>query len=298
MTAPPPAPSSVRDTAMRYFEAWNQHDPAAIVAAFAAGGTYSDPSAGTLSGPAIGGYAGSLFAAFPDLSFDIVSASLTDSGEIMTEWVMCGQNSGSFLGAPPTGALVALPGVDVITIDQGGIRSVRGYFDQKTFVEQLGLQAIVLPRQAGPFSFGYAVHACRDSQTTPGAFSITSISARSVEETEEIDNLSFGVVSELMETPGFLSFVGVTIGQRGMTITAWEDAEQAAGLRLQEPHRQAMSKFFGSELASGGVTSVWVPERINPAWVRCSICNAMTNASKADGICSCGALLPDPPPFF
>jgi steroid delta-isomerase-like uncharacterized protein len=284
--------------AQQYFDAWNRRDSDGIVAAFADGGTYSDPSAGELSGPAIGGYAGTLFAAFPDLSFDLVSVSTSAAGEIVAEWVMCGMNSGPFLGAPPTGRTVALPGADFITIEDGKIRSVRGYFDQKAFVEQLGLQVIVQPREIGPFTFGVAAYASRDQKTTPGAFSITSIAARSEEEVAEIDNASFEIVSELMETPGFLSFAGVTVGLRGLTITAWESEEHAALVRRQQQHKGAMAKFFGSELAAGGVTSVWVPERINPTWVRCSICNAMTNADRADGTCSCGAALPDPPPFF
>jgi hypothetical protein len=37
----------------------------------------------------------------------------------------------------PTGGTCDLPGVDVITVGLGGIVSVVGYFDQKTFVEQL-----------------------------------------------------------------------------------------------------------------------------------------------------------------
>jgi ketosteroid isomerase-like protein len=39
----------------RYFDAWNAHDAAGIVATFADGGTYADPTTtGPLAGTAIG----------------------------------------------------------------------------------------------------------------------------------------------------------------------------------------------------------------------------------------------------
>ena len=34
------------DVAQRYFDAWNSRDPSAIVATFAKGGTYNDPTSG------------------------------------------------------------------------------------------------------------------------------------------------------------------------------------------------------------------------------------------------------------
>jgi steroid delta-isomerase-like uncharacterized protein len=294
----PVSTEAALDAARHYFDAWNRHDSDAIVAAFAGGGTYSDPAAGELSGPAIGRYADSLYAAFPDLSFDLVNVSVTGEGEVVAEWVMCGENTGPFLGAPPTGQTVALPGADFITIDDGKISSVRGYFDQKGFVEQLGLQVIVQPHAAGPFSFGRAAHASRDGQTTPGAFSVTSLTARTDTEVAKIANDSRQIALELLESPGFLSWVGVTIGRRMITITAWEDIHASRRLTRGGTHRESMSTFSGSQLAAGGVTSVWAPERINPVWVRCSICNAITDAGKADEACSCGAALPRPPPLF
>src|SRR5438067_1347599 len=113
--------------AQRYFEAWNRRDPDAIVAVFAEGGTYSDPtSGGELTGPAIGAYAAGLFAAFPDLSFDLISVAATSDRDVVGEWVMRGTNTGSFSGLPPTGLGVALPGVDLVAVDGDTIRSVRG----------------------------------------------------------------------------------------------------------------------------------------------------------------------------
>jgi len=67
---------STLDTAQRYFKAWNSHDPSGIVATFAEGGTYENPaSGGPVSGEAIGEYAAGLFAAFPNLAFELVSVA-------------------------------------------------------------------------------------------------------------------------------------------------------------------------------------------------------------------------------
>lgn len=112
------------DAAQRYFDAWNRHDSAAIIDRFMTSGTCSDPAAGELNGPAIGAYAESLFAAFPDLTFELVSVTLADDGRVIAEWLMRGTNRGPFAGAPPTGRVVALPGADFITIDGDRIQSV------------------------------------------------------------------------------------------------------------------------------------------------------------------------------
>ena len=67
------------DVVKGYFDAWNRHDPEAIAATFVQGGTYTDPNAPEgLSGRAIAEYSSDLFAAFPDLLFDLVSHSSTD----------------------------------------------------------------------------------------------------------------------------------------------------------------------------------------------------------------------------
>src|SRR5687768_88538 len=139
------------DVAQQYFDAWQRHDGAGIVATFAEGGTYSDPATGhPLSGPAIAGYAGNLWAAFPDLSFELLSVAPAGEGTIAAQWLMRGTNSGSMRGLPPTGRPVALPGADFIQIEGNKIRSVQGYFDTRTLSEQLGLQTVVQPYTAGP----------------------------------------------------------------------------------------------------------------------------------------------------
>jgi SnoaL-like protein len=59
---------------LAYFDAWNAHDEDAIVTTFAKAGTYVDPTTpGPLQGAAIGESAAALWAAFPDLAFELTN---------------------------------------------------------------------------------------------------------------------------------------------------------------------------------------------------------------------------------
>ena len=83
-----------------------------------------------------------------------------------------------------------------------------------------------------------------------------------------------------------------------MTVSAWEDPKDPRQVMTGGRHGDAMTKFFGPELASGGVTSVWVPDRINTRWVRCNSCGVMNDDERSAGTCSCGAKLPAPLPYW
>jgi SnoaL-like domain len=59
--------------AEQYFGAWNVHDPAAVAAAFAEGGTYAGPDGDgpPLTGPALADHVAATPAGFPDLRFEV-----------------------------------------------------------------------------------------------------------------------------------------------------------------------------------------------------------------------------------
>ena len=61
------------------------------------------------------------------------------AGDRLTmQWRMLGTHAGPLPGFPePTGGRCDLPGVDVMTLGPDGIRSIVGYFDRQTLVEQL-----------------------------------------------------------------------------------------------------------------------------------------------------------------
>lgn len=284
MTAP-------REVAQLYFDAWNRRDANAIFATFAANGTYTDPTTrGPLSGPAIGVYAEALWAAFPDLSFEIVSVS--ESGNLISaEWIMRGTNTGSFNGLPPTGRAIELPGADFIRVEGDKIRSVQGYFDSGAVPRALGLDVIVQPKAIGPFEFGISTRVSTGKQATPGAFSITWLEARNDEEKEAVRVSGRKVATEMLSMPGFIGFVGATVGNRLMTITAWETADAPRQLMTGGEHRDAAGRFF-KDLGRAGITGVWTPQRLNTRWIRCNTCSKMGDSEK--GTCSCGAALDAP----
>jgi hypothetical protein len=99
---------------------------------------------------------------------------------------------------------------------------------------------------------------------------------------------------EMLSMPGFISMVAAIVGDRMMTITAWESRDSMAPLMKQGEHRSVVSRYFASELGQGGMTGVWVPGRLNPRRVRCPACDRITAVELAERQCSCGAELPDP----
>jgi steroid delta-isomerase-like uncharacterized protein len=287
------------ECSQQYFDAWNHRDADAVLATFTADGTYCDPaSGGRLRGEALKGYMAGLWAAFPDLSFEIVSKGVAGDNLVAAQWMMRGTNTGSMMGMPPTGKSITVAGADFIRVTGGQIEAVDGYFDSRAVPEQLGLQVLVQPMQIGPFAFGNATRAWGGKDVKPGAFSITVLESRSPEETRLVEQQSAPIVGEMMSMNGFLGWVGVTVGSRMMTVSAWENAKDPRQMLTGGTHAEAMKKFFGTELASGGFTSVWVPDRINTRWVRCSSCHRMVDHERSAGSCSCGKQLPDPLPYW
>ena len=127
----------------RYYDAWNRHDADAIVALFVEGGTYSNPVVGQgLTDQAIAGFAKGLFAAFPDVSFEIVSIDDTGGGLVAHQWLARATNTGPLAdGSPPTGRPLTLPGASFTQVEGDKIRSEQVYHDRQTMDEQLGLKA-------------------------------------------------------------------------------------------------------------------------------------------------------------
>ena len=283
--------------AQGYFDAWNARDPAAIASTFAPGGTYTDPNVpGGVDAAGTAEYAGGLFASFPDLHFDIESLGMTPAGLIAAQWLMRGTNTEPFQGLPPTGREISLPGADFIELDGDGLRSVRGYFDGGTMVRQLDLDVIVQPGSLGPFTFGVS-SSVAGKDVEPGAFSMTMIEVRNDEEKQRVRELSRRVARDMLEMPGFVGWLGVVVGSRLYTVTAWEDLDSVGDLRGSAAHREAMSTFFGPDFSIGAHTGVWAPERLNGMWVRCGNCNKMARADQSEQ-CSCGAELPASPRWW
>ncbi len=123
----------------QYIAAWNGHKPEDIVALFHEEGSYWDPVVGQdIPGVAVEQYAQALITGFPDFQFEILSMKSIDD-TVVFEWVMKGQNTGPMEAHPTTNQQLALPGVDVITVKDGKLLSVKAYMDRTAYAEQLGL---------------------------------------------------------------------------------------------------------------------------------------------------------------
>ena len=287
------------EIANRYFDGWNRRDPRAVLDTMAPAGTYTDPTTGgPLAGEAFAGYMSGLFSAFPDSSFEIESEGLLAPDLVAAQWIMRGTNHGSMFGLPPTGKSIVLRGADFIRVEDERIRSVTGYFDSRVIPDQLGLQVVVQPTAIGPFTFGTATRSWGGSRAKPGAFSITALHKRHAEDEKGVSDLSRQIAMEMLSMKGFIGFVGVGVGDRMLTISAWEDPADPRQLMKGGLHGEAIKKFFGTELGGGGYTSVLVPERINAMWVRCTACQKMNDHGARQGVCACGASLPEPIPFW
>jgi steroid delta-isomerase-like uncharacterized protein len=130
------------EVVQRSFDAWNRHDPDAILALFADGGTYSAPRAGeALTGRAIAEFAQKAFTAYPDWSAEIVTIGDTGGGLVATQWVLHGTHTGPYFdGSPPTGRPLTLPAASFTQVEGDKIRSEHVYLDRQTVPEQLGLK--------------------------------------------------------------------------------------------------------------------------------------------------------------
>ena len=149
--------------------------------------------------------------------------------------------------------------------------------------------------EAVPFRFGTAVRACAGSTRTPGAFSLTWVDVRSPGEAEEVRLTAAAVAAELATEPGFISWMGLEIGSRLYTITAWESSDAVSAVLRNRTHQAAIRRFFTGNLGAAASTSVWRADHVNALWMRCPACATMIDRARADGICACGEPLPEAP---
>ena len=134
--------AEAREISDRYTDAMNAHDAAAIGALYADDAVFSEPAGEFRGREAIVQYWERFFTAFPDLSGrDEFTADNEDTA--INEWSISGTNTGPLESPegtiPATGKRMTLGGCDALTVREGRIRSHRAYYDQLTFMTQLGL---------------------------------------------------------------------------------------------------------------------------------------------------------------
>jgi steroid delta-isomerase-like uncharacterized protein len=259
---------SIDSALQQYFDAWNAHDAAAVVAALTDGGTYQDPTTGgPLSGDALCANVAGVCARFPDVRFELVSVAATSDTTASAQWRMIGTNTGPLPGGPPTGAGIDLPGADFFTYDAAAdrISSVIGYFDTATMLTQLGLQAHVTPADVeGVLTFGFGTRVETGRTTIPGAFTVTWI---------EIDDEHFptlvevtrAIVTEQLANDDYLGTCLGNFGRRHYTFSAWTTPEAAQAALRGDAHTTAMKMAQTGEFGADarGMTSAWIPHFLN-----------------------------------
>jgi len=156
-------------------------------------------------------------------------------------------------------------------------------------------QAQVETAEAVPFQFGTAVRVCAGSTRTPGAFSLTWVDVQSDEEAEEVRLSAAAVAAELAGEPGFISWMGLEIGRRLYTITAWESSDAVGAVRRNRTHQAVMRRFFAGNLGAAASTGVWRADHLNALWMRCPACTTMIDRARAGDGCPCGEPLPEAP---
>ena len=284
------------ELARAYVAAWNAHDGAAVAALVS--GSYVDPTLpAPLRGAAVAEMVDTLCAAFPDLHVQETALPLVVGNRMVLQWRMHGTNSGAPLpGAPAaTGGTVDLPGVDVVTLADGRIVDVVAYFDQKTFIEQLGLQVHLSAQDEWPVQHGTSLRVDIDRREVPGAMTFTWIDLADGEAAELLSR-SQEIVMAVAGEPGFLGFGATTVGSRFSTFALWTSPEAAeAALARARPHQEAMSRVQQQGFGRRGFTSFWQPYRINEQRSRCAACGSWSVVAEP---CSCGAAAVDPTPYL
>ncbi len=170
-----------------FFQSWNDHDPARLQSIFCEDGQYVDPiSPQPVPAAGIPVYVGSWLSAFPDLSLKPEVVTAMNGVQAAVQWQLTGQNSGSFSMFPPSGQPVNIHGASFFRLQGDQIHSVQMYFDTRPFYDQMGLQALVLPKNMGPVHFDIAIHVSFGRHARPGAFTINKFVLQTPKERKDI----------------------------------------------------------------------------------------------------------------
>lgn len=131
----------------RYNAAWNAHDVDAIVELHTEDSVFENHVTGDVNvgREEIGNAIRSIFAVFPDLTFETRRAYIRDD-LVVQEWTARGTHEGTMrrsgIEVPPTGRTVDYKGMDVIPIRDGLVARKDVYSDSVTLLRQLGLTGI------------------------------------------------------------------------------------------------------------------------------------------------------------
>lgn len=121
-------------------EHWNAHDVEGVLSFYDPEICWHNrPLEETYRGHAeVAGFLRALFAAFPDLEFE-VGKRVVRGDDVAETWVIRGAHLGTFLGVPATGARVEIHGMSMIEMRDGRFLRDDFCFDAAAVMRQLGL---------------------------------------------------------------------------------------------------------------------------------------------------------------
>lgn len=134
---------SLTEAIGRYNAAWNAQDLDAIVAMHAPDMVFANHTAGeSASGEEVRGHIASIFAAWPDLSFETRRLYVRE-GLVVQEWTATATHTQVMrrgdLEAAPTGRSVSWDGIDSIPFEDGLVKRKDVYSDSVSILRQVGL---------------------------------------------------------------------------------------------------------------------------------------------------------------
>ena len=118
-------------------EFWNKGNMEAADELMTADATIFLPGRGQVSKESFKAFAKTLRDAFPDW-YSTQEELIAEDDRVAERWTGRGTHQGEFLGVPPTGRQVAVPGFVFYRVTSGKIAEFRGLFDGLSMLQQLG----------------------------------------------------------------------------------------------------------------------------------------------------------------
>jgi len=138
---PAPDATATEQVALAYFEALADLDLEAAVALWEPGGReHVHGQVDTVAPEGVRTFLGGIFASFPDFRFT-VEGTTTQDDRCAVRWSATATFAGPapFQGVEPTGASIAIEGIDQVTVRDGRIVANEAYLDGATLMRQLGV---------------------------------------------------------------------------------------------------------------------------------------------------------------
>lgn len=129
--------AEIKETARRYYEALNRHEPGALdefVAAEFRHHMQGLPDGLSVYKQILGMY----YIGFPDIRHTI-EEMVAEGNKVAVRTTSSGTHTGIFLGHLPTNRRFNASGIEILTIVDGRLYERRGAFDTITMLQQLGL---------------------------------------------------------------------------------------------------------------------------------------------------------------